>query len=88
MRRHHPDTSSDSDEDRYAIVPYRKTEDEFDPAMHARLCFGLGPKREDSERFLTVRNHGIKPSRTYTDEEIKRFSDIYRDYFRGLTGIQ
>jgi hypothetical protein len=87
MRRHHPDTSSDSDEDRYAIVPYQRADDEFDPAMHARLCFGLGPREKD-DGFQMVRNQGIKPVRTYNDEEIKRFSEIYRDYFRGLTGIQ
>ena len=87
MRRH----SSDSDKDRLAIVPYQRTDDEFDPVRHARLCFGLGPQNytmPNPERYQTVRNSGVQPARVYSQEDIDRFTSIFKDYFHGLTGFQ
>ena len=88
MRRHGCDTESDSDGDTLAIVPYHKTEHEFDQAEHARLCFGLGPKytHTDPDGYQAVHNSRAKPARMYTDAQIERFSSIFRDYFLGLTG--
>ena len=90
MRRHGCDTESDSDGDTLAIVPYHKTEHEFDQAEHARLCFGLGPKytHKYPDGYQAVHNSRAKPARVYTDAQIERFSSIYRDYFLGLTGFR
>lgn len=90
MRRHHSDTSSDSEGDTMAIVPYRTTGHEFDQARHDRLCFGLGPKfvPADPDGYETARRGRPKAARQYSEADITRFSSIYRDYFLGLTGVQ
>ena len=43
---------------------------------------------EDGDGFTEVRRPGKKHAKTYSEDDIKRFSQVFRDYFYGLTGHQ
>jgi hypothetical protein len=84
MAGNYQDSTTDSDCD-------TQVRDEFDADLHQFLCSGLEGRRrrngpEDADGFRVVR-YGRAPKK-YTDKQIARFGEIYKDYFYALTGVR
>lgn len=93
MSRHNYNIGSDSDSDTLPEDPKRcKTEPAFDQAMHDFLCFGLGPRYGPVHPQYVIPSpewhRETPPKHKYKDQDIERFTSIYKDYFLGLTGIK